>query len=142
MKKISLLVVIHLLCCSCATGPVRYHTMGKYEYLTSEMIEKHGEIIAPVGVMLDTLISAGDTISVALASIPTSLTFVSKDGPKVSWDESTPASEYLPLLPLNLLFLPVTYPINLYRNSYGIERESSPYWGIEGAIKKAPVPSR
>ena len=58
----------------CATGPVRYKTLGRYEYATVRWTQKAPVAVKPLaaagGAATDVVIAGADTVFTPLASVP------------------------------------------------------------------------
>jgi len=76
MKPIltTLTVILLLIAQGCVTGPVRYKTVGRYEYATVEWTRRASAATKPFafigGAATDIIIAGADTVFTPLASIP------------------------------------------------------------------------
>ena len=135
----------------CATGPVRYKTLGRYEYATVEWTKRAHmaikPIAAPAGVITDIGIFCADTIFTPLVSIPIAArgAFLGPCAESRNFKEH-PIQETSLSLVFFPFYFPVAYGLSLYGQTY--ERTTTPYfsafypdiWGNESALfKKYPI---
>lgn len=123
------LLVMVVFVSGCLTGPVRYKTLGRYKYATVEFTDRSpplGKPFAAVGgVLTDGAILAADTIVVPVVSIPISV----KMAALVPFAEPG-GFERHPVMSTTMgilffpIYLPWSYGLNLYFQSYGPEESS------------------
>lgn len=148
------LVAVILVVCSfgCATGPIRYKTLGRYKYATVEFTERVHPLAKPLaavgGVFVDGAIVVADTLTVPLVSIPIGVkTAVLGPCPELRDFKNHPIKETSLSVLMFPIYLPWSFCLNLYFQSY--EPAGTPYFdyfypGLYGeeASYFADVPDR
>ncbi len=120
----------------CATGPLRYKTLGRYSYATVELTRCVHPVLKPValvtGIPVDVVIIAGDTVFVPVSSLYFATLF-GIFGPCPTVVKENPAL---------LVFLPVVFPVNFtvgmvlfpYLQTYADPMESGLFYDDEDAF--------
>ena len=135
----------------CATGPVRYKTLGRYEYATIEWTKRAHVVAKPVaavaGVVTDVGIVCADTIFTPLATIPIAARGAFLGPCAASRDFSDhPVKESCCSLLFFPFWFPPAYGLSLYWQTY--QAPGPPYfdafypdtWGDESTLfKENPI---
>ena len=135
----------------CATGPVRYKTLGRYEYTTIEWTRRAPVMLKPIaaigGTAMDVAIAGVDTVFTPVVSIPIAAraAFWGPDPGSRNFMEH-PFSETILTLVFYPIWFSVFYPVTIYGQTY--ESPGTPYfdafypdrWGDESrAYKVNPI---
>ncbi|MDA3925049.1 MAG: hypothetical protein PF904_10165 [Kiritimatiellae bacterium] len=128
---VAILAVLSFAVSGCATGPLRYKTLGRYEYATVEFTERSPVFLKPVaavgGVLVDVVLIVGDTLVIPVASAPIAVkTAVVGPCPEARDFKNHPVKETVLSTLLFPLYLPWSYCLNLYFQSY--EPKGTPYF--------------
>ena len=149
MKAVGIINLILASLClqGCATGPVRYKTLGRYEYATIEWTKRAHAVAKPVaavsGAVTDIGIVGADTLFTPLASIPIAArgAFLGPCAASRNFRDHPVKETCLSLLFFPFWF-PPTYGLSLYFQTY--QSSGSPTfdafypdtWGDESTLFK------
>lgn len=150
MRRIS--VIMAVICLQgCATGPVRYKTLGRYEYATVEWTKRSPvaakPFVAVAGIITDVGIGVTDTIFTPVVSVPIAAkgAFFGPCSASRNFTKNPVEETFISLLFFPFWF-PPAYSLSMYFQTY--EPPGSPYfdvvypgtWGDESALfKEKPI---
>lgn len=153
------LVTIIVATSGCATGPLRYKTLGRYKYATIEFTERTPLLAKPFaaagGVIADGTILVADTVTIPLVSVPIAIkTAALGPCPETRDFAAHPVKETTLSVLMFPIYLPWSYCLSLYFQSYepkgtpyfdyfypGLYGGESPFFADAPIQRKVPTPS-